>query len=475
MGEKPLWEGRLTGGMDPEFARMNASIDMDRRLWREDVATNRASLKALRKAGLISDQEYETLQKAIDDVARAFEGDQVVVRPELEDIHMHVEAELKERAGELAGKIHTGRSRNDQIATDLRLFVKHAAAQIRTALKRLVETIANRAEETIDVVLPAYTHLQRAQPVLMAHWFLAYGEMALRDMARFSFACEQADASPLGLGACTGNPFGLDRELLRRELGFQRLCRNSLDGVSDRDFILDFCYAAACLFLHLSRLSEDLIIWSSAEFGFVDLAEELSTGSSMMPQKRNPDSAELIRGKTGRVLGNLFALASVLKGIPLTYNKDLQEDKGPLFDSTATVLTVLPIAEKILATLRVNRDRCRRALASGFVEATAVADYLTRKGVPFRSAYRLTGAIVADLAGEGRSFSDLSLKEWKAYAAEFDEDIHQAVTVEAMVAARNGIGGTAPEAIKREIDRLRRTIRSQQSHQTAGTGPGEEP
>jgi argininosuccinate lyase len=300
--------------------------------------------------------------------------------------------------------------------------------------------------------------------------------MALRDRARFSFAHDQADASPLGLGACTGNPFGLDQELLRQELGFQRCCRNSLDGVSDRDFILDFCYAAACLFLHLSRLSEDLIVWSSAEFGFVELADELSTGSSMMPQKRNPDSAELIRGKTGRVLGNLFALTSVLKGLPLTYNKDLQEDKGPLFDTAATVLTVLPMVQKILATLRVNRDRCRAALASGFVEATAVADYLTRKGVPFRRAYRLTGTIVADLAAKGRTFRDLTLDEWQGYAAEFDEDIGDAVTLDAIVAARNGIGGTAPVAIEREIDRLRHMVRSQQgpSHEPAGSCPGEE-
>jgi argininosuccinate lyase len=356
----------------------------------------------------------------------------------------------------VAGKIHTGRSRNDQVATDLRLFVKEAASDILAELRALLETLIGRAEATIEVVLPAYTHLQRAQPVLLAHWFLAYAEMVLRDLDRFSFARDQADALPLGLGSSTGAAFGIDRDLIREELGFGRLCRNSLDGVSDRDFVLDFLYAASVLFLHLSRLAEDLILWSSAEFGFVEIAEELSTGSSMMPQKRNPDSLELTRGKTGRVIGHLFGLMTVLKGLPLSYNRDLQEDKEPLFDTVDTVAAVLPVVRKIVLTLRIDRERCRQALESGFVEATAVADYLTRKGVPFRSAYRIAGKIVRDLVDTGRrSFRELRPDEWKAYSPEFAPDIADAVKIETIVAARNGIGGTAPDAVRREIKRLR--------------------
>ena len=458
MAAKPLWEGRLAGGMDPAFAAVNASIGFDQRLWREDLATNRAHLEALARAGLVTADEAAVLRQALDRVEAEFADGMVRFAPELEDIHMHVEARLTAHAGDVAGKIHTGRSRNDQVATDLRMYVRRQAAAVRLQLADLVAALCDRAEGALDVILPAYTHLQRAQPMVLGHWFMAYAEMGLRDAARFAFAKKQADALPLGLGACTGNPFGLDREFLRAQLGFSRLCRNALDGVSDRDFVLDFLYAAACLFLHLSRLSEDLILWSSSEFGFVELDAGLSTGSSMMPQKRNADSLELTRGKTGRVLGSLMAVMITLKGLPMAYNKDLQEDKEPLFDAADTTLAMLPVVTRVIATLRIDAPRCARALEGGFLEATAVADYLVRKGIPFRSAYKTVGGIVRDLAARQAAFRDLSIAQWRAYDAAFDDDITTAVTAQAIVAARDGVGGTAPDAVRSEIARLRGVI-----------------
>ncbi len=454
MSATPLWKGRLQGAMDEDFAAINASIDVDRRLWPQDVRTNRAYLKALMRAGLVTAEEGRAIEHALDAVARDLAAGAIAFTPELEDIHMHIEFALAAHAGECAGKIHTGRSRNDQVATDLRLFVKEQATRTVKELIALARALVARAEDTRDVAMPAYTHLQRAQPVLLAHWFLAYAEMCVRDIARFAFARGQADALPLGLGACTGAPFAIDRELLARELGFARLCRNSLDGVADRDFALDYLSAAACLFVHLSRLAEDLILWASAEFGFVELAEPLSTGSSMMPQKRNPDSLELARGKAGRVFGNLLALLAVLKGLPLAYNRDLQEDKEPLFDSVDAVLGVLPVVRKVIATLAIRKERCAAALRGGWIEATAVADYLTRKGVPFRNAYAIAGAIVRDLAAAGRTFADLTPEQWRAYAPELDAGIARAITMDAIIAARDGIGGTAPLAVAREIERL---------------------
>ncbi|HNR98643.1 MAG TPA: argininosuccinate lyase [Planctomycetota bacterium] len=454
MSATPLWKGRLSGALDADFAAINASIDVDRRLWPQDVRTNRAYLKALMRAGLVTAAEGAAIERALDAVARDLAAGAVAFKGELEDIHMQIESELAARAGECAGKIHTGRSRNDQVATDLRLFAKEQAGRVIAELIALARALVARAAETRDVIMPAYTHLQRAQPVLLAHWFLAYAEMCLRDIARFAFARQQADALPLGLGACTGAPFAIDREFLARELGFARLCRNSLDGVSDRDFIVDYLAAAAGLFTHLSRLAEDLILWSSAEFAFVELAEPLSTGSSMMPQKRNPDSLELARGKAGRVFGNLMAMLTVLKGLPLAYNRDLQEDKAPLFDSTDAALGVLPVVRKVVATLAVRKERCAAALDGGWIEATAVADYLTRKGVPFRDAHKTVGAIVRDLAAAGRTFADLAPEEWRAYAPQLDAGVARAIAMEAIIAARDGIGGTAPSAVAREIERL---------------------
>jgi len=424
-----------------------------------DIAVNRASLKALKKAGLVTDEDYKALLSGLKKVEQALASGELAFRTELEDIHTHIERALAEHVGPKAGVIHTGRSRNDQVATDTRLFVKEACGSFRSEINRFLLAAADRAEETLDVILPAYTHLQRAQPVLFAHWLLAYAQMLLRDRERFAFAEKQADSLPLGAGAGTGNPFGLDQELMAGELGFSRVCQNSLDAVSDRDFVLDFCYAAAVLQIHLSRLCEDLVIWSSSEFGFVRLASGLTTGSSMMPQKRNPDSAELVRGKTGRVVGNLTALMVLLKGLPMTYDRDLQEDKERLFDSVDTALASLRVMERVVRTMEVDRKRCEAALSEGYPEATAVADYLTRKGLPFRSAYEIAGRIVADLLASNRRFQDLSLKEWRSYSELFEPDVEKAIKPEAMVEARNGIGGTAPAAVKRQIQDIRSQVK----------------
>lgn len=460
MADKPLWQGRLSGQLARDFVALNASIDVDKRLWPQDIKTNRAYLKALNRAKLVDAGEYKTISAALDDLENDFKAGKVDFRHDLEDIHMHIEAALTEKAGAMAGKIHTGRSRNDQVATDLRLYVKDAIDAVGEGLKSLLAALADRAEETRDLLFPAYTHLQRAQPTVFGHWFMAYAAMFQRDLARFRFAQKQADACPLGLGACTGNPFDVDRTFLMQELGFGDLCRNSLDGVSDRDYVLDFLYAAACLFIHISRLAEDLILYASSEFRFVSIADDLSTGSSMMPQKRNPDSLELARGKTGRVMGNLVTLFTIVKGLPLTYNKDLQEDKEPLFDSVDTVLSVLPMIREIVATLTIHQTHCADALTGGFLEATAVADYLTLKGIPFRQAYKLTGRIVHDLASAGRRFQDLSVEEWRAYDPVFDQAIQSAIQPGAIAAARNRIGGTAPTQVAHEIERLRTALPS---------------
>ncbi len=447
--------GRFEKGMAAAMRRLNASIGFDRRFYREDIAGSKAWAEALRALGQLDDAELEQIVSGLDRVADEIESGAFEFSDALEDIHMNVESRLTELIGAPGAKLHTGRSRNDQVATDFRLWVKRVALELAGGVRALMAALVDRAAADLDVVIPAYTHLQRAQPVLFAHHLLAYVEMFARDVERLRAAASHADASPLGSGACAGNQFGVDRELLRDKLGFARLTHNSLDAVSDRDFACDLLYATSMFLVHLSRFSEDVILWSSAEFGFVTLDDEVTSGSSMLPQKKNADACELGRGKVGRVLGHLVGLITTIKGLPLSYNKDLQEDKEGVFDAVDTVSLLLPVFTTLVATMRVDRERAAASLHGGFLEAISVADYLTRKGVPFRDAHRLAGDCVRRAEARGCALPELSLEEYRAVSDDFAADVIDAISVDRALEDKDVVGGTAPERVRAELDRWR--------------------
>jgi len=448
--------GRFEKGLTEAMRELNASIGFDRRLYREDIEGSLAWAKALEASGILNSEEEKRIRDGLETIRAEIETERFAFSTEMEDIHMNIEARLTALAAAAGPKLHTGRSRNDQVATDFRLCLKRVAGEISSELSSLVAAVVDVAERYVDVIIPAYTHLQRAQPVLLAHHFLAYAEMLLRDRDRYLWAADQADSCPLGSGACAGNQFGMDREYLRQRLSFKRLTHNSMDAVSDRDFACDFLYSSTMLLMHLSRLSEDLILWSSAEFGLVVLDDSVTTGSSMLPQKKNPDACELGRGKCGRVLGNLVGLVTTLKGLPLTYQKDLQEDKEAVFEVIDTVKLLLPVFHEMLETLHVNRDRAAALLQGGFLEATQVADYLTRKGMPFRQAHQVAGKAVRRAETLEVALTELPLKEYKALDARFEKDLYPAISLEAALQDKDVVGGTAPRRVMDEINRLRK-------------------
>ena len=395
--------------------------------------------------------------KGLEAVRAELERGTFPFRPELEDIHTNVERRLQELVGEVGGKLHTGRSRNDQIALDERLYLKDVLAHVGEGLRRVQETLVARAAESVDTPLPGYTHLQRAQPIVLAHHLLAYVFMLQRDRGRFADGGARADVLPLGAAALAGTAFPIDREALAQDLGFAAAAPNSLDAVSDRDYVLEFLAAAAIAGMHLSRLAADLTLWATAEFGFVEFADAFATGSSIMPQKKNPDVAELIRGKSGRLYGNLLAVLTTLKGLPLAYNSDLQEDKEPLFDSVDTLAAILAVLPPLLASLTFRADRMRRAAGEDFSTATDLADYLVRKGLPFREAHAIVGRIVRHALDEGKTLEDLTLAELRRFSPLIDGDVKDAITVEASLRARAVTGGTAPAAVRRALA-LARTL-----------------
>ena len=446
---------RFTSPMDSHFRFLNASIGFDKRLVHQDIDGSRAWVEALERRGLVSRDEARAIVNGLEAVRNGIVQGNLALSEDLEDIHMNVESLLAEVAGEAAAKLHTGRSRNEQVATDLRLYLRSEARQIASGLVRLIDTLRAAAEAHIEVAVPAYTHLQRAQPVLFAHHLLAYAEMFLRDRERFLWAAKQADVSPLGAGACAGNQFGLDREFLRDRLDFGDLTHNSLDAVSDRDFVCDFLHAAVLFMVHISRLSEDVIFWSSSEFGFVELDESVTSGSSMLPQKKNPDACELGRGKAGRVIGHLVGLVTTLKGLPLSYNKDLQEDKEGVFDAVDTVRGLIPVFEVLLSTMRVDRKRAAAALEGGFLDAIGVADYLTRKGVPFRKAHTLSGEAVRLALERRTTLGGLTIDDYRGLDRAFDEDLFDALTLKSALETKDVVGGTAPKRVAEEIERLK--------------------
>lgn len=451
-----LWGGRFEGETDALFRALNDSLPIDWRLVREDITGSIAWASALGRAGVLSGDEVERLHEALRTLLAEVEADPSAVREASdEDVHSFVEARLVERLGALGKKLHTGRSRNDQVATDFRLWLRQELTERVAEVRRAQESLINLAARTTDIILPGYTHLQRAQPVLFAHWGLAYVEMLERDAGRVHDARERMNESPLGSAALAGSSFPIEREQLARDLGFTRATRNSLDAVSDRDFALEALATASIGALHLSRLAEDLICYASQEFGFVELDDSVSSGSSIMPQKKNPDALELLRGKAGRVLGDFHMLAVTVKGLTLAYNKDLQEDKPPVFDAMEQWSICLRILPRVLDTLQVNAERCRAAAEGGYANATELANYLVEKGMPFREAHEVTGRTVRLALKAKKALGELSLVELRAQSNLIEQDVFDRLRLEAVIARCDVLGGTAPDRVKRAVEAAR--------------------
>jgi len=449
--------GRFHKKVDELVADYTASISFDWRLYRHDIAGSIAHAKMLARQGIILEKEAEIITDGLASIAEEIEQGKFQFDPELEDIHMNIEARLIEKVGEVGGKLHTARSRNDQVALDLRLFTKEAISSTLVKLREFQQALISLAEANRGVIMPGYTHLQPAQPVLLAHHLLAYFEMLQRDADRFSDCLKRTDVMPLGSGAIAGVAYNIDRDFLAHELGFSQLSQNSIDAVSDRDFVVEYEAAASLCMMHLSRLAEEIILWSSAEFDFIELDEAYATGSSIMPQKKNPDVAELVRGKTGRVYGKLMALLVTMKALPLSYNRDMQEDKEGLFDTVDTLLSTLEVFTGMISTLRVKAENIEQAVKRGYILATDLADYLVGKGEPFRTAHALVARLVSYAMDNGKSFSELSLTEYKGFSPLFGEDVHS-ITVESSIAARDVIGGTAPRQVERALATAKKII-----------------
>jgi argininosuccinate lyase len=465
------WGGRFGEEPDPLIERFTRSLAVDSRLFREDIAGSRAYAKALVGAGVLTAEEQLRIDLALQEIGAEFESENYPPEPGHlppppagegrvgaslpEDIHMAVEARLRQKLGPLGGKLHTGRSRNDQVAVDLRLYVKGAGAQLLEAVRALESALIARAEEHLDTVMPGYTHTQRAQPVLLAHHLLAYVEMLRRDRGRITDALRRADVSPLGAGALAGSGFPIDRTALARELGFAAAAVNSLDAVADRDFALELLAGCSVAMIHLSRLCGEIVLWTSAEFSFASLPDALASGSSMMPNKKNPCAAELVRAKSGRVTGDLVNLLMVLKGLPLAYNRDLQEDKEALFDGVDTTIDCLQVAHRLVLGLRFDRDAMRAAALSGYTLATEAADYLSRKGMPFRDAHRVVGQIVAAGIAFHRGLEDFTLAELQRFSPLFSADVFDHLTLEGALKSRDVLGGTAPRQVREALARVK--------------------
>jgi len=447
-----LWGGRFTKPADKTVEGFTSSLSFDRRLYRQDIEGSIAHARMLGRQGIISQEDAAAIEKGLKEILEEIEAGQFPFRQEYEDIHLNIEKRLTEKIGPAGGRLHTARSRNDQVATDVHLWVKEEIDEISRLISGLQGVLVDRAREHLGVIMPGYTHLQRAQPILLSHHLMAYFWMLERDQGRLADARRRADISPLGAGAMAGTTFPIDREFTAQQLGFAGVYPNSMDAVSDRDFIIEFVAALSICQMHLSRLSEELVNWSSTEFGFVEMDDAYATGSSIMPQKKNPDVAELIRGKTGRVYGDLMALLTVLKGLPLTYHSDLQEDKERLFDAVDTVKRCLQVMTGMLATLRFNTERMAQAVRQDFSNATDLADYLVRKGLPFREAHEVVGRAVLACIQQGKFLADCSLEELKGFSPLIEQDVYEAIAPETCVRLRTSLGGTAPAEVERQLN-----------------------
>ncbi len=450
-----LWSGRFDKNTDALTDELNASIGFDFRMYKQDIAGSLAHSAMLAKQGIISQKDADDIAAGLKDILADIEAGKLTFGNDVEDVHMAVEGELTRRIGQAGKRLHTGRSRNDQVAVDVRLYLKSEIAEIRDMVLALIEELVSIAEENGETVMPAYTHLQRAQPTTFAHYMLAYANMLRRDVTRLEDCLERMDECPLGSGALTATTYPIDREATAKALGFARITQNSLDGVSDRDFVIELESDLSILMMHLSRFSEEICLWCSWEFKFIELDDAFATGSSIMPQKKNPDIAELVRGKTGRVYGDLMAMLTVMKALPLAYNKDMQEDKEPVFDAVDTVKKCLPVFTAMLHSMRLYPENMRKAAQRGFINATDCADYLTRKGLPFRDAYTLVGRLVSHCVETGETLESLPLEEYKKLSPVFDEDVYKAIDLAACVAARKVPGGPAKESVEAQIQYLK--------------------
>lgn len=447
-----LWGGRFEASLDKQTEEFGASIKFEQRLAPFDLKGSLAHVKMLGETGIITTEESKKIAEGLKKVEEKLLNGQIEFKMENEDIHMNMESYLHQEIGPLAGKLHTARSRNDQVVTDMHLYLKSILEAVLEALKVLRETIVKLAVNQIDTIMPGYTHLQHAQPISFGQHLMAYYQMLTRDFERFEFNVKHTDMNPLGAAALAGTTFPIDRMLTTKLLGFEKAYDNSMDAVSDRDFILEFLSNASLLMMHLSRFCEELLLWSSHEFKFVSLSDAYSTGSSIMPQKKNPDMAELIRGKTGRVYGNLTALLTVMKGLPLAYNKDLQEDKEGMFDSADTIITSLTVMNGMLSTLTVNRVNMEKSTEQDFSNATELADYLATKGLPFRKAHELVGLLVLDCIKKGIYLQDVNLQDYQMLSPLINEDVYEVLKSRTAVSRRNSLGGTGFESVKKQIE-----------------------
>jgi len=459
LSNKKLWGGRFASKEDPLFKKFNDSLEFDRELLEVDIRGSIAYCRGLERAGIFTKNERLRVESGLKKVLEENRMDpRPVLRSRAEDIHSYVEEALRSRVGALASKLHTGRSRNDQVVTDLRLYLREKEEELEEELNGLLQTLADQSEKHLNTLMPGYTHLQRAQPVLFSHYLLAYGEMFLRDRERLRESRSRTNVCPLGSGALSGTIYRIDRLALAKDLGFAAVSANSMDAVSDRDFVLDFLYSASVLSMHLSRMAEDFILYNSAEFGFIQLDDSIASGSSLMPQKKNPDALELIRGKTGRIYGHLMSFLTVLKGLPMTYNKDLQEDKEGLFDAIRSVSLCVRMMRKILEKMLIFPQPMISACEHGYLDATEIADYLVVRGLPFRDAHHLVGKIVMRAAELKIPLAKLSLREYQGFSPLFGDDLFGCLDLRRIVARRDSAGGTAPVAIGKALKLFRKQI-----------------
>ncbi|WP_053954789.1 argininosuccinate lyase [Inediibacterium massiliense] len=446
-----LWGGRFLKNTASIVDEFNASISFDQKLYKHDIIGSIAHAKMLKHSNIITEEEGQKIIKGLQEILKDIEEGKIIFQTAYEDIHMNIEKFLTDRIGEVGKKLHTARSRNDQVAVDLRLYLKDEMDSISKKLKNLLNTFVLLSKEHISTIMPGYTHLQRAQPITLGYHMMAYFQMFKRDYLRLKDCYERVNVMPLGAGALAGTTYHTDLEFLKEELGFFHICENSLDAVSDRDFIIEFMSDMSLVMMHLSRFCEELIIWNSAEFNFIELDDAYSTGSSIMPQKKNPDVAELIRGKTGRIYGNLFNILTIMKALPLAYNKDMQEDKIPLFDTIETVSICIDIFNEMILTMKVNKDVMKKNTKEGFMNATDVADYLVKKEVAFRSAHEIVGKIVLYCIEASKNIEDLTLKELKGFSNVFTEDIFEVIKIENCIESKKSQGSPAKENVERMI------------------------
>ena len=453
-----LWAGRFQKETDLVVNDFNSSILFDCRLYQEDIEGSIAHATMLGKQGIIEQEETDKIVEGLRGILQDIEEGKVQFSLEYEDIHMSIEQLLTERVGDAGKRLHTARSRNDQVALDMRMYCKKEIREIISLICGFLKALTEKSRQNLDAVMPGYTHLQRAQPTTFAHYMMAYANMLKRDITRLQDCLERMDEMPLGSGALASTTYPIDRDLVRQQLGFARLTDNSIDGVSDRDYCVELCAALSILMMHLSRLSEEIISWCSWEFKFIELDDAYSTGSSIMPQKKNPDVCELIRGKTGRVYGSLTTMLTVLKGLPLAYNKDMQEDKEAVFGAIDTVKQCLEVFTPMFATMTLRRDNMRKAASGGFINATDCADYLTKKGMPFRDAYKTVGRLVNQCIKAGETLETLTLKDFAAISNSFGDDVYDALDLRTCVGERRVIGGPAPEEVTRQINKIEKFV-----------------